>query len=167
MPHRHTVYCQQSCAAVTPEELLEHLETLDFLTLGEDYGLSAAAVKAARPLRIKDVRPGQFRLYHLSYGKAGRRPIEIDRWETVDQHRGAVAETIDNLAAEGGARAKTITALLRTSVDSVSVAFGTDAPAAMFAWEVVRYFASGFDGIVQADDGDWLTLGSDYQPRPV
>jgi hypothetical protein len=167
MPHRHTVYCQRSCAAVTPGELSEHLVSLDFLTLGEDYGLSEDAVRAACPLRIKDVRPGQFILYHLSYGQADRRPIEVERWETADQHRGAVAEMIDNLAAEDGSRAETISSLLRTSVDRVSVAFGTDPPAAMFAWEVVRYFASGFDGIVRADDGDWLTIGSDYQPRPV
>ena len=167
MPHRHTVYCQRSCAAVTPEELLEHLESLDYLTLGEDYGISEDAVKAARPLRVKDVRPGQFRLCHLSYGEADRRPIEIERWETADQHRTAVAETIDNLPTDDSARAETISASLRTSGDSVSVAFGTDPPAAMFAWEVVRYFASGFDGIVQADDGDWLTIGSDNQPRPV
>ena len=72
-----------------------------------------------------------------------------------------------NLAAEDGSRAETIISLLRTSVDRVSVVFGTDPPAAMFAWEVVRYFASGFDGIVRADDGDWLTIGSDYQPRPI
>ena len=166
MPHRHKVYCQGSCAALTPEGLLRHLERLDFLTLGEDYGIAEDAVEATRPLRIKDVRPGQFRLYHLSYGEAGRRPIEIDRWETVDQHRASVAETIDNLATEDSARAETISAVLRTSVDSVSVAFGIDPPAAMFAWEVVRYLASRFDGIVQADDGDWLTIGSDYQPRP-
>jgi hypothetical protein len=29
------------------------------------------------------------------------------------------------------------------------------------------YLASGFDGIVQADGGDWLAIGSDFQPRPV
>jgi hypothetical protein len=167
MPHRHKVYCQRSCAAVRPEELLDHLERLDFLTLGEDYGLSADVVKAARRLRIKDVRPGQFRLYHLSYGEADGRPIEIGRWETVDQHRAAVAETIDNLATEDSARAMTISAVLETSVDRVSVTFGTDPPAAMFAWEAVRYIASGFDGIVQSDDGEWLTIGGDYQPRPV
>jgi len=134
------------------------------LTLGEDYGLSVDAVKAARPLLIKDVRPGVF---HLSYGKADRRPVEIDRWESVDEHRGAIAETIDNLMAKESARAETIGALLRTSVAGVCVTFGTDPPAAMFAWEVVRYFASTFDGIIQADDGDWLTIGSDYQPRPI
>jgi hypothetical protein len=167
MPHRHTVYCQRSCSAVTPDELLQYLDRLDFWTLGEDYGLSEDAVNAARPLRIKDVRPGQFRLYHLSYGEGNRRPIEIDRWETVDQHRAAVAETIDNLTTEERARAETIGVLLRTSVDSVSVAFGTDPPAAMFAWEAVRCFASRFDGIVHADDGDWLKIGSDYQPRPI
>jgi hypothetical protein len=167
MPLRHKVYCERNCAAVKPAELLAHLERLDFLTLGEDYGLSEEAVEAARPLRVKDVSPGLFRLYHLSYGKGDRRPIEIDRWETADQHRGAVAETIDNLTAEDSARAEKISALLRTSVDGVSVTFGTDPPAAMFAWEVVRYFASAFGGIIRADDGDWLTIGSDYQPRPI
>lgn len=167
MPLRHTVYCQRSCAAVTPEELREQLESLDFLTLGEDYNLSADAVRAARPLRIKNVRPGQFILYHLSYGHDDSRPIEVERWETLDQHRGVVTETIDNLAAQGGSRIETIGPLLRTSIDSVGVAFGTDPLAAMFAWEVVRYLASEFDGIIQAADGDWLTIGSDYQPRPV
>lgn len=167
MPQRHTVYCQQTCVVVTPRTLRDHLESLDFLTLGEDYGLSADAVRAARPLQINDFRPGQFILYHLVYGQGDRRPIEVERWATADQHRAAVAETIDNLVDGEGSRVQTISALLKTSVDSVSVAFGTDRPAAMFAWEVVRYFASEFDGIVHADDGEWLKIGSDYQPRLV
>jgi hypothetical protein len=49
----------------------------------------------------------------------------------------------------------------------VSVAFGTDPPAAMYAWEVVRYFATEFDGIIKADDGEWLAIGADYQPKRV
>jgi hypothetical protein len=167
MPLRHTVYCKRSVAAVTPENLLKHLEILDFLTLGEDYDISVDAVRAARPLRIKDIRPGQFRLYHLSYGEPDRRPIEIDRWESEDQRRGAIDETIDNLTIEDRARVKKISDFLRESVDRVSVSFGIDPPAAMFAWEVVRYFASKFDGIIKADDGEWLKIGVDYQPMPV
>src|SRR5262249_8059467 len=109
----------------------------------------------------------RFHLYHLSYGEPEPRPIEIHRWESEHQHRGAVEETIDNLTIEGGARLKKIIALLRESVDSVSVSFGIDPPAAMFAWEVVRFFASEFDGIIEADDGEWLKIGRDYQPTPV
>lgn len=167
MPLRHTVYCKRSVAAVTPEELLKHLEILDFLTLGEDYDISEEAVKAARPLQIKNNHPGLFCLYHLSYGKPDKRPIEIERWETEDQRRGAVEETIDNLTIEDMARVKKISDFMRESVDSVSVSFGVDPPAAMFAWEVVRYFASEFDGIIKADDGEWLTIGGDYQPKSV
>jgi hypothetical protein len=167
MPQRHTVYCKRSVAAVTPEDLLSHLEMLDFMTLGEDYDISAAALRAARPLKIKNVEAGKFRLYHLTYGAANTRPIEIDRWETEGQHRSAVAETIDNLTIQDKTRAKKISDFLRTSADSVSVSFGIDPPAAMFAWEVVRYFASEFDGIIDADDGEWLAIGSDYQPRVV
>lgn len=37
----------------------------------------------------------------------------------------------------------------------------------MFAWEVVRYVASEFDGIIKADDGEWLKIGGDYQPSPL
>lgn len=167
MPIRHTVFCKRSVAATTPEGLLKHLEVLDFLTLGEDYDISEDAVRASRPLRIKNMHPNSFRLYHLSYGEPGKRPIEIDRWETEDQRRGEVDETIHNLAIEDMARVKKISDFLRKSVDSVSVSFGIDPPAAMYAWEVVRYFASEFDGIIKADDGDWLTIGGDYQPNPV
>src|SRR5262245_39914974 len=161
MPQRHTVYCQQTCVAATPRTLREHLNSLDFLTLGEDYGLSADAVRAARPLQINDMLPGQFILYHLVYGQGDRRPIEVERWATADQHRASVVETIENLVGGETSRVETIRASLQTSVDSVSVAFGTDPPAAMFAWEVVRYFASEFDGIVHADAGEWLKIGSD------
>jgi hypothetical protein len=167
MPLRHTVYSKRSVAAVTAEKLLNHLESLDFLTLGEDYNISEEIVRIARPLRIKNIRPGQFLLYHISYGKSDTRPIEIDRWETEDRHRAAVDETVANLTIEGGARVKKISEFLRKSVDSVSVSFGIDPPAAMFAWEVVRYFASEFDGIIKADDGAWLKIGADYQPGPV
>lgn len=97
MPLRHTVYCSRSVVAVTPELLLKHLEVLDFWTLGEDYGISEETIQAARPLRIKNTDPTRFRLYHLFYGKQDSRPIEIERWETEDQLRGAVNETIDNL----------------------------------------------------------------------
>jgi len=165
MPIRHTVYCQHSVAAVTPETLLEHLQGPDYLTLGEDYGLSEETVRVALPLRIKNIRPGAFQLYHLSYGQQDKRPIEIERWETENQHRSAVDETIDNLTIEDKARVKKISDLLRKCVDSVSVAFGIDPPAAMFAWEVVRYFASEFDGIIAADDGEWLTIDDAYQPK--
>jgi hypothetical protein len=167
MPLRHTIYCKRSAAAVTPEILLKHLEILDFWTLGEDYDISEEAVQVALPLGIKNIDPGRFRLYHLSYGERNMRPIEIDRWETEDQHRGAVDEAIENLTIQDKARVRKISDLLRKSVDSVSVSFGVDPPAAMFAWEVVRYFASEFDGIVKADDGEWLTIGGDYQPKPV
>jgi hypothetical protein len=78
-----------------------------------------------------------------------------------------VDEAIDNLALEDRARVQRISDFLRESVDSVSVAFGIDPPAAMFAWEVVRYFASEFDGIIKADDGEWLKIGSDYHARRV
>ena len=166
MPLRHTVYCRQSTIALAPSGLLKHLEMLDFLSLAEDCGISTDAVKGARPLRIKDIQSGEFRLYHLSYGDGSRRPIEIDRW-TDDLHRGAVNETIDNLTIKDRERVERINDFLRNSLDSVSVAFGTDPLAAMFAWEVVRCVASRFDGIVHADDGDWLTIGSDYQAKPV
>ena len=98
MPLRHKVYSKHSVAAVTPEKLLKHLEILDFLTLGEDYNISPEAVHVALPLRIKNIRPGPFLLYHISYGKSDKRPIEINRWETEDQRRASVDETIDNLA---------------------------------------------------------------------
>ena len=167
MPHRHTVYCQRSAASVAAETLLKHLNVLDFWTLGEDYDISVEAVDTALPLAITNIEPGQFRLYHLSYGTQTKRPIEIVRWETEDQNRGAVDETIENLSLQDKTRAGKISDLLRASVDSVSVAFGIDPPAAMFAWEVVRYLASKFDGIIKADDGEWLLIGSDYQATPV
>src|SRR6187401_3459761 len=166
MPHRHTIYCQRNVAAMTPETLIKHLEKLDFWTLGEDYGISEEAVEVALPLRIENIDPHQFRLYHLFYGATNTRPIEIDHWVGEDQHRGVVDETVDNLTIQDRARVEKISDLLRKSVDSVSVSFGIDPPAAMFAWEVVRYFASEFDGIVDADNGEWLTVGGDYLPKP-
>lgn len=167
MPLRHTVYCRRNAGTVTPESLLKHLEVLDFWTLGEDYGIEEEAVDAALPLQIRNVDPGRFRLFHLSYGKADRRPIEIERWESEDQHRAAAQETSENLSMKDSARARKIRELLRASVDSVSVAFGIDPPAAMVAWEIVRFFASKFDGVIKADDGEWLTIGRDYQPKAV
>jgi hypothetical protein len=166
MPLRHKVFCKRSVAAVTPEMILKHLGVLDFLTLGEDYGISVDAVKAARPLRIENIDSSQFRLYHLRYGVPGTRPIEIDRW-TGDQHCAGIAETIDNLTNKDMTRAAKIIDCLRASVERVSMSFGVDPPAAMYAWEVARYFASEFDGIVKPDDGQWLTIGEDYQPTPV
>ena len=167
MPLRHTVFCMQSVDGTTPEKILEHLGVLDFLTLAEDYGISVQAVKATRPLRIENIAPGQFRRYHLRYGEPNIRPIEIDRRETEDQHRADVDETIENLTIKDRARAEKIRSRLRKSVESVSVAFGTDPPAAMYGWEVVRYFATEFDGIIKTDDGEWLTIGADYQPKQV
>jgi hypothetical protein len=149
VPLRHTIYCKRNVAAVTPEMLLKHLETLDFWTLGEDYGISVDDVRAALPLRINNTAPGQFRLYHLSYGEPNTRPIEIDCWDTEDEHRGAIDETIDNLTIQDSARINKISNSLRKTVDRVSVTFGIDPSAAMYAWEVVRYFASEFDGIVK------------------
>jgi hypothetical protein len=121
MPLRHTVYCKRNVGAVTPENVLKHLEVLDYWTLGEDYDISVDEVDLALPLRINNVDTGPFRRYHLSYGKAEKRPIEIDRWESEDQHRGAVVETIENLTIKDSMRAKKISDFLRASVDSVSV----------------------------------------------
>ena len=167
MPARHVVYCKRTAAEVTPDNILKHLKVFDFWTLGEDYDISEEAVDAALSLNVKNIHEGQFRLYHLTYGTSDTRPIEIDRWETREQRRSAVDDKIDNLSIEEKARVAKITEFLRNSVDSVSVAFGIDPPAAMFAWEVVRYFASEFDGIIEADDGEWLTIGSDFQPKLI
>lgn len=167
MPLRHTVYCLRSVAKVTPEGLLKRLKAPDYWTLAEDYGISEEDVEAARPLELTSAQAGLFVRYQLSYGKAGKRPIDVERWETAAQHRSAADETIDNLAVADKARAKKIAGLLRRSVDSVSVTFGIDPPAAMFAWEAVRYFAAEFDGIIHADDGEWLKIGRDYLPTPV
>lgn len=164
MPIRHTVYCKRSAAAVTPENLLRHLNRLDFLTLGEDYELSEDRVEAALPLRIENTDPSGFGEFRLCYGKLETRPIDIDRW-TGEQHRGAVEETVENLTIEDQTRVKRISDVLRGSVDSVSISFGIDPPAAMFAWEVVRYLASEFEGIIEADDGEWLMIEGDYQAR--
>jgi hypothetical protein len=163
MPLRHTVYCNRSVAGVTPESLLKHLAKLDFWTLGEGYEISEEAVNGVLPLRMKNIKPGRFCLYHLSYGKPDMRPVEIDRWGSDDQNRAAVDEAIDNLPIEDKSRADRISDFLRGTVDSVSASFGVDPPAAMFAWEIVRYFAAEFDGIINADDGEWLKIGSDYQ----
>lgn len=167
MPLRHTVYCKQSITGVTPEILLKHLESLDFWTLGEDYSMSEDDVEASLPLRINNVSAEQCFRYHLYYGKADKRPIEMDRWETEDQRRGDVDEAIDNLTIQDAARVEKISEFLGNSVDSVSISFGVDPPAAMFAWEIVRFFASRFAGIVHADDGEWLTIGPDYQPKLI
>lgn len=67
MPLRHTIYSKRNVAAVTPEKLLKHLEILDFWTRGEDYDISEEAVEVALPLRIKNIRPERFLLYHVSY----------------------------------------------------------------------------------------------------
>src|SRR6476619_2969892 len=110
MALRHTVFCKRSVAAGTPEQLLGHLGMLDFLTLGEDYGLPVEAVEAARPLRIENIDAGPFCVYHLRYGNPGARPIAIERWESEDQRRAAVDEAIDNL--EDGAPATKISDFL-------------------------------------------------------
>jgi hypothetical protein len=167
MSLRHTVYCRQDPAAITPDELLNHLKPIDFWTLGEDYDIHEKTVNLALPLRIKNIEPERFRLYHLTYGSLNTRPIEIDRWETPEQHRAEIEEMIENRTIQDAERLKKITQWLRESIDRVSVSFGIDPPAAMFAWEVVRYIASKFDGIIRADDDEWLIIGKDYQPRRV
>lgn len=167
MPLRHTVYCPRSIAAVTPEMLQKQLGLLDYLTLGEDYGLAEDAVRAALPLRITNLAAAGFYHYQLSYGQTKARPVMIDRWETEEQRQAATDEKISNLTVRDQARAQRIIGLLRQSVDSVSISFGVDPPAAMFAWEVARYFAAESGGIIEADDGAWLTIDDDYQPQLV
>jgi hypothetical protein len=174
MAIRYTAYCKRSIAGVTPEQLLAGVQVADLHTIAEGDDIpDKVIVDALDQLRMENVDLTGFRFFRLCYRPAGKRQIDIERWQTADEVRGVVAEVLEGLEEKGHPALRRIRAHLRQTVDIIDASFGSaigEQKAPVLASEVTRWLADKFDGIVRAVDDTWWELGPryrEYQPlRP-
>jgi len=129
MATRFTIYCKQTVANVTPEELLAGTCIADLHTIAEGYGISDDEVilDALDQLRIENVDPSGFLFYRLSYRPDGMRQIDIHRWQTRGEVESVVAEVLADLTTTQHPELSRIQAHLSQTVDIVSASFGSSA----------------------------------------
>jgi hypothetical protein len=172
MAIRYTVYCKRSVAGVTPEQLLAGVQSVDLHTIAEgDEIPDEVIVEALGQLRIENVDPSGFRFYRLCYRPAGKRQIDVERWQTAGEVQGVAAEVLEGLEDEGHPALGRIRAHLQGTVDIVAASFGSspgEQMAPVLASEVTRWLAEKYDGIIRAADDTWWELGPRYHEyRPL
>jgi hypothetical protein len=168
MAARYTVYCKHSIAQVTPEQLLAGVRQADLHTIAEEEVPKDQILSALRQLRIENVDASGFRFYRLCYRPAGKRQIDVDRWQTAEEVRGVIAEVLDGL--KGHPALPRIRAHLEQTVDVASASFGSspgEEMAPVLASEVTRWLAEKFDGIIRAADNSWWELGRHHEFQPL
>ena len=166
MAVRYTVYCKRSAAQVTPEQLLAGTRVADLHTIAENDDIPEDLIMSAlKQLRMENVEEAGFRFYRLCYREAGRRQIDVERWQTLEEVRGVAAEVLEDLEARRHPALNRIRAHLSETVDIVSASFGSSPEekiAPVLASEVTRWLAEQYDGIIRAADDSWWELGPEY-----
>jgi hypothetical protein len=162
---RYTVYCRESLAGVTPEQLLRGVQEADLLTIAENDGVSdEVAESAVDNLSIVDLKPETpFTFYRLVYRKGDVRQVDITRCPDIEDVRQHVEEVLEDLEAEAHPLLARIRRHLEGVVDIVNASFGSAAGEAMapiLASEVTRWLAENRAGIIRAADDSWWQLGS-------
>jgi hypothetical protein len=173
MAIRYAVYCQQSVAKVTPEQLLAGTRESDLHTIAECEDIPDEVIVAALDqLRIENVQPPGFAFYRLCYRPDGVRQIDVERWQAAGEVRGVIAEVLEELEHHSHPALACIRQHFEQTVDIVDASFGSapgEAMAPVLASEVTRWLAEHYGGIIRAADDTWWTLGrhGEYQPlRP-
>jgi hypothetical protein len=170
MAIRYTVYCQQSVADVTPEQLLAGAQVADLHTIAENDDVPDDVIVAALDqLRIVNVNPPGFRWYRVCYCPDGMRQIDVERWQTAEEVRSVLGEVLEGLRAEESPRLACIQSHFEKTVDVVDASFGSapgEQMAPILASEVTRWLAEKYSGIIRAADDTWWELGryGEYQP---
>jgi hypothetical protein len=161
---RYTVYCRNSVAHVTPEQLLEGVREGDLLTIAERDGVPDDIAEAAEShLAITDLEPERpFTLYRLIYRPGAVRQVDVERWTSRQEVEADIAELVQDLEARGEPLLPRIRRHLEGVVDVVWASYGSgpaEAMAPTLASEVARWLAERFDDIIQAADDSWWQLG--------
>jgi hypothetical protein len=162
---RYTAYCKKTTVCVTPQQLLSGVRQADLLTIAEgDQVPKELAESAEEHLAIADMAPDKpFTFYRLTYLPGTVRQIDVERWSSIEEVRGELAELVGDLEAEENPVLPRIRAHLDSVVDIVDVSFGSspgEAMAPILASEVTRWLAEQFDGIIRAADDTWWYLES-------
>jgi len=166
MAIRYTVYCKRSVKEVTPRQLLAGTQIADLHTIAENDNVpEETIVSALRLLRIENVDPVGFRFFRLYYRPEGKRQIDIERWQTLDEVQAVVVEVLEDLETKNHPALNRIREHLGQTVDIVDASFGSspgELIAPILASEVTRWLAEQFDGIIRAADDSWWELGQQY-----
>lgn len=164
MAIRYTVYCRKPAGGVTPQQLLDGLLQADLVMLAEHDEVPEEMAEAAEEhLAITDLAPDQpFTHYRVVYRPGDVRQIDVERWSSIEEVRGDLAELVEDLEAGRDAVLPRIRPHLDEVIDIVDASFGSspgEAMAPTLAAEITRWLAEQFDGIVRAADDSWWRLG--------
>jgi hypothetical protein len=98
MAQRHTVYLKRSAECVTPEKVLASIRDVEWDLVAEACEVPRARISEAdENLRIVNAEPPGFVWYKLHYRPGNKRPVDVERWRSLDQAAGVLEEVIDNL----------------------------------------------------------------------
>jgi hypothetical protein len=170
MAARYTVYLKRSAAGVTPEQLLDGTTEADLHTIVEDDLPDEVIVEALEQLRMENVKPRGFVWYRLCYRPAGKRQIDVERWQTPEEIQGVAEEVVEDLLERGHPGLDRIRKHLQATTDIVFASFGSstgEEMAPILASEVTRWLAEHFDGIIRAADNSWWELGDSHEYQPL
>ncbi len=162
-----TVYCSRSVDRVTTADILAAIESWDFHTSAEGYGIDdgEAVDRALTSLKLEPDAGGGVR-FRLTYDPPGRRPILIQVHsdpEVIAEVRDEAEELLDEARGQGVERIRTH---LGSMVEVVAVELGwsqMEEMGVVFAAMMSEYLAIVGGGLVRDPQDVWWAV-EDHVP---
>jgi hypothetical protein len=154
-----TVYCRRDCGSLNSGELargirdgdLEAPAGVDYHTLAEDYDVREALVAPA----LRHLRVTEDLEVHYAPNESAR-PVVVHVWAAPERVREEVEEAheVRDAPAEASPYLEDCRAVVAIELGS-SMA---ETMGVVLAYEVARYVAQKYDGIVVDDDDSWQRI---------
>jgi hypothetical protein len=167
MTARTCVYCLQSVAQVTAQNLWEGLESEDWEMMAELYGVLDEDVIDTALSHFRIEQQDQDIILHFCSEEIHRIRISVEVGEVA---RGSMDETIEDLTeSKGWAKSNPVIRQLEQSLEIVTIEMGLtgylDLPMAqVFMFAVARWFAETGNGYMRTDDQQWWYLDGYFKP---
>jgi hypothetical protein len=158
-----TVYCRVMVAPATPQQLLDGIQGgdqsalagVDYATLAEDYGLAEAdAARAQSALNVEALESNCN--YQVTYG-AAEQPLIVRLWRDPTRLEQEIAE----ITERAGKHPVEAVQWVRSSTAVVAIELTMSQIRDMgivIAYEIARYVAQRFEGLILTDDERWLRV---------
>ncbi|NEO85406.1 MAG: hypothetical protein F6J87_14325 [Spirulina sp. SIO3F2] len=149
------IYLQKAPELLTAQTICKNIESADWWTLGEDFGLEENAVNDFMETIQWSNEP-------LSFGQEGQRPVQFHLWterERILEEIWELPASTPPLIQQHLEHIQAIVALeirisqLRTMFEVV-------------AFESAYWLAETYVGIIQADDGQWYDY-DEHRWQPI
>jgi hypothetical protein len=154
-----TVYCRRDCGSLSSRELARGIRDddpeapagVDYNTLAEDYDVPEALVAPAlQHLRVTE----DFEVHYSA--DASARPVVVHLWTAPERVREEVEEAHE--VRDAPSEASPYLEECRAVV-GIELGFSMlETMGVVFAYEVARYLAQKYDGVIVDDDHRWQRI---------